>query len=415
MTLMTKNAKAVVLCSVVSLVFLLCAAVSCSGGEKNPSPSVSETDAPVSSVQPVDVSLSDTGMELGFGITRQLTAVGGEQIKWQSSDDGIASVDDQGNVKGMEPGECVISASNEFGRTAECRVTVKKTCYLTIDDGPRDFVGKLLDTLKENDVKVTFFLIDSRNIPIVKRMKEDGHVLGLHTRINSTKYCYSNPYHYYTDLDILNDHIEAYTGTRSVLLRFPGGTGNARSNALTMRRIVNGADDLGYRVFDWTVSAADTAIDASHQKACNIIFSNCVHNQEIILMHDLVFTPEVIKTIVPVLRERGYVFETLDHYPEQSYCVGCRYSHYNEDVPAESLLMKTETAEIMVDEKKDLTVSLIPSNSTDFVTWRSSDESIVKVDKGGKITGISVGESVITARSTSGKTAECRVTVLLKS
>ena len=59
-----------------------------------------------------------------------------------------------------------------------------------------------------------------------------------------------------------------------------------------------------------------------------------------------------------------------------------------------------------------LTVTRIPEDSTDTITWSSSKTSVAKVDKKtGKITGVKKGTAVITARSASGLKADCTVTV----
>jgi Predicted xylanase/chitin deacetylase len=394
-------------------VLLLCAAVSCQKGEEEKEQTGPEPDKTVSSEEPIEVSLSDTSLEIGYGITRALTASGGREIHWSTSDGSVTEVDGNGNVKGTGIGECVITATNEYGKSAQCRVTVKKTCYLTFDDGPLRTAPGLLDALDENGVKATFFLCDTVYLPIVTRMHEEGHALGLHTRINSTKHCYADMFIYYTDLDILNDHIEELTGERCNMLRFPGGTSNSRSNHLTMRRIVNGASDLGYRVFDWTISTEDATENGNYENACQQVYKRCYGNQEIILMHDMPFTADVVRKVVPVIKNRGYVFETLDHYPERSYAFQCRYSRHSEDVPAVSVRIKPrDTIELKEKTGYNLQVEMKPSASTDFVVWQSSDESVVSVNKGGHITGHAPGEAVITARTTSGAAAECRVKVL---
>lgn len=398
--------------ALLAAMLMICAAVSCVESEKEAGQIVSDTDSTVSSAEPVEVSISDINMEIGYGITKHIDAVGGSEIKWSSSDESIASVDSEGNVKGVDLGECVITATNEFGRMAQCNITVKKTCYLTFDDGPLLNINKTLDELKKNDVKGTFFLVDSVYLPVVERMHNEGHTLALHTKQNNTYHCYRNMFIYYTDLDILNDHIEQYAGVRTNILRFPGGTSNKVCDPLTMRRIVNGANDLGYRVFDWTISAADAKANSSFENSYKIICNKCFGKQEIILMHDKFFTAKLIRNIVPKLRQRGYVFETLDHYPDHSYIFKCRYSRTNKDVPAESLKLIPEVTDIQVNETIDLKFRFTPEKSTDFIVWQSSDDSIVKVDKGGQLTGISPGNAVITAKATSGATAQCNVHVI---
>jgi peptidoglycan/xylan/chitin deacetylase (PgdA/CDA1 family) len=58
--------------------------------------------------------------------------------------------------------------------------------YLTFDDGPNpDWTPVLLDALRDTDVRATFFLIDEHittdTAPIVRRMVEEGHAIGLHS------------------------------------------------------------------------------------------------------------------------------------------------------------------------------------------------------------------------------------------
>ena len=409
MTIRFKQAKALVYAACLAAVLLLFAAVSCG---KNGSGSVSGADTDNLSEEPVDVSLSDISMELGYGITRPISAVGGREIRWSSSDENIASVDSSGNVKGIDLGECVITATNEFGRSAQCNVSVKKTCYLSFDDGPFGYAELIMDALRDTGAKGTFFCVDTIYLELVKRMHDEGHTVALHTKKNSTGHCYADMYIYYTDLDLLNDHIEEYTGVRSNILRFPGGTSNHSSDPLTMRRIVNGANDLGYRVFDWTISAEDASPAGCFETSYKLIMNNCFGKQEIILMHDKPFTSKVIRRVVPRLRERGYVFETLDHYPEQSYTFTCYYSRAKADVPAESVRITAENPEVEANQKLLLKAVPVPENSTDFIVWSSSDESVVKVNKGGEITGIAPGEAEIAVKTTSGATAKCKVKVL---
>ena len=399
------------------LVIMLCAVVSCDGGKKESgqSQNVSDADIAVSSGEPEEaapsvVSLSDVSMELGYGITRRIAASGGDQLEWKSSDDQVASVDSSGNVKGAGLGECVITVRNEYGNSAECAVTVKKTCYLTFDDGPTGYADNLLDALKETDVKATFFLVETPFFPIVERMAAEGHVLGLHTRRFHT---YKDEFYYFVNLDLMNDDLEEYTGRRADMLRFPGGSNNTFTDDRNMRRVINGAHDLGYRVFDWTMSVGDASSGASYERSCTMLYSKCVHNQEIVLMHDKSFTPSVIRRMVPVLRERGYVFETLDHYPEDSYEFTPRFNrNHQQDIPSESVVMNKQETELEIGAEYTLKAILTPDLSTDFVVWQSSDEKVVTIDKGGKITGVAEGEAVITVRTTSGKTASCKVKVV---
>ena len=58
----------------------------------------------------------------------------------------------------------------------------RKVAYLTFDDGPGKYTAQLLDILKENDAKATFFLIGQnvKSYPdLVKREEAEGHYVGM--------------------------------------------------------------------------------------------------------------------------------------------------------------------------------------------------------------------------------------------
>jgi hypothetical protein len=55
-----------------------------------------------------------------------------------------------------------------------------------------------------------------------------------------------------------------------------------------------------------------------------------------------------------------------------------------------------------------------PVGSTDRITYSSSDEKVVKVSPTGKVTALAEGKAIITAKTTSGLTAQCVITVKLK-
>lgn len=63
-----------------------------------------------------------------------------------------------------------------------------------------------------------------------------------------------------------------------------------------------------------------------------------------------------------------------------------------------------------------LTATILPQNVTaDTLTWSSSNNNVAKVDSTGKVTAINTGTAVITVKTSNGKTATCRVTVVSKA
>ena len=80
-----------------------------------------------------------------------------------------------------------MSVSSDSVRSQNVSDEVKPVAALTFDDGPNaSSTPILLDGLKERKVRATFFLIGENvekdeNEKIVKRMYEEGHLIGNHT------------------------------------------------------------------------------------------------------------------------------------------------------------------------------------------------------------------------------------------
>ena len=77
--------------------------------------------------EPVEITLTvePTAAELSVGEIRALTADGVENVLWSSSDENVATVDEQGSVTAVNPGTATITVSDEEGKlSAQCQVTV---------------------------------------------------------------------------------------------------------------------------------------------------------------------------------------------------------------------------------------------------------------------------------------------------
>lgn len=78
---------------------------------------------------------------------------------------------------------------------------------------------------------------------------------------------------------------------------------------------------------------------------------------------------------------------------------------------AQGVSILPEEISLKVGEDKTITPTLNPFNATSVITWLSFDESIVKVDKNGTVTGVSVGQAYIIVKTQEGHMAKCLVNV----
>ena len=184
----------------------------------------------------------------------------------------------------------------------------EKVIALTIDDGPwSKTTTEMLDILKQNDVKATFFWVGStlqENPEIAKRVVAEGHAIGNHTW-----------HHWYHKMDAAtakneiektNQLIYKTTGVKTSFFRPPGGYLN---NGLAAY-----AKSQKNSVVMWSVTSADTDPRAKYQ----VFIKNVLRDAKpgaIVLMHDgggnRERTVKALPEIITGLKKQGYKFVTI--------------------------------------------------------------------------------------------------------
>ena len=398
-------------------VMILFFAVSCGPGKESPgSEDVSTEITSENTVILVSVSLSNTELITGVNVFHDISASGGERLTWRSTDDAIASVSQEGRITGNSLGECDIMVENEFGNTAACHVTVRKSAFITIDDGPLNHCCFILDALKETDAKATFFVVKTYNTAMLKRIHREGHFIGMHTYSHSMGVCYRSQASYLMDLEKMKDFLEEQVGVRPDVIRFPGGASNTviYNNPLFMERLVAGSGDLGYRVFDWTASGGDATTESiTSDDVARRANRQCYRDMDIILLHDKATTADALRKLVPKLRRRGYILETLDHCSLDSWVLPTSYQQHNgsKKKPCETVFLDVGQLDMKPAKTVQLTATTDPTDTTDFVRFVSDDPLVASVTLDGKVTSNRIGTTRIRAIASSGKEAVCYVTV----
>ena len=76
--------------------------------------------------------------------------------------------------------------------------------------------------------------------------------------------------------------------------------------------------------------------------------------------------------------------------------------------------MNKQETTLVKGASETLKATINPSDTTDskVLTWTTSNNRVATVDGNGKVTGVSEGEATITVRTSNGKTASCKVTVI---
>ncbi len=219
-------------------------------------------------------------------------------------------------------------AAAQNGSADSGEYTGPTTVYLTFDDGPSKNTEKVLDILKQYNVKATFFSIGNESdyaATLYKRIIDEGHTLANHTYNHTYSKVYASTDAFWESVTRFEDYVEKVTGTRPAkILRFPGGSNNTVSENHTkgiMKTLTRQAKEKGYQYYDWNVSSNDAAKTLQDK---NVII-NSVLNQSykkrraIVLFHDAAgksTTVEALPTILDTLKERGCIFAAIDETVE---------------------------------------------------------------------------------------------------
>ena len=189
--------------------------------------------------------------------------------------------------------------------------TEEKVLYLTFDAGYENgHTAAILDTLKKHDVKAAFFLVGNylnRNADLVRRMVEEGHIVGNHTMTHPNMSAISDMDAFRKELEGLEALFKEVTGKElPKYYRPPQGVYSEKNLQM--------AKELGYKTVFWSLAYADW--DNTKQPDLEYAMGRLIprtHNGAVILLHSTSKTnAEILATLLTKWKDMGYRFETID-------------------------------------------------------------------------------------------------------
>ncbi len=184
-----------------------------------------------------------------------------------------------------------------------------KKVYLTFDDGPSMYTEEILNILKENDVKATFFVIgktDDYSKQMYNKIIEEGHTLAMHSYSHQYSSIYSSVKAFKEDLQEIEQLLTDVTGQKPLYYRFPGGSSNTVSK-IDMKKFISCLNEEGITYFDWNVingDAVSSKLVSKDELVDNVMTGIKDYDTSIVLMHDagtkettVEALPEIIKNI----------------------------------------------------------------------------------------------------------------------
>lgn len=196
--------------------------------------------------------------------------------------------------------------------------STEKRVFLTFDDGPSNKITpQVLEILKSEDIKATFFLLGSRvelYPELVKTEYEEGHFLANHGYSHTYSKIYSSPESVLEEYNKTTQAIRNAIGIPeydSHLFRFPGGLpgGKYKEVKKQAKELLNSNNIANV---DWNALTGDAegkkTVDDQMSYAIKTIGNK---NSVVILMHDAAdkqITVEVLPQLIKYLKENGYRF-----------------------------------------------------------------------------------------------------------
>lgn len=196
----------------------------------------------------------------------------------------------------------------------------RKKVYLTFDDGPGKQTKKILDVLKKEKVKATFFVVGKEGQyakKLYRRIVKEGHTLGMHSYSHISDSIYESKKSFTKDLEQIYKQLYQITGQQPVFYRFPGGS-STQSTSIPIQTFTKVLQEKNITYIDWNVISPDiNTPTVSKRDMVNSIVENVSQfESSVVLLYDSEEHPLTVKALpdlIKSLKDKNYELLPLDN------------------------------------------------------------------------------------------------------
>ena len=292
-----------------------------------------------------------------------------KSVSWSSSNTGVATVDQNGKVKGVGGGTSTITASTANGKTATCTVTVNvavtgvslNKSELTFYKGDSETLVATVSPSDATNKTVTW----SSGSNAVATVDQSGKVTAV-GKGNTT----------------ITASIDGFQATCSVTVMIAVTSVTLNKTSLTLEK-------GGEETLIATVNPNDADDKSVSWSSSNTGVATVDQNGKV--------------------SAKGGGAATITVKTANGKTATCTVTV---NVKVTGVTLDQVTLSVEVGQSKKLTATITPSDATDkTLTWSSGSNSIATVDQNGNVSGVSQGTTTITVTTGNGLTATCTVTV----
>ena len=165
---------------------------------------------------------------------------------------------------------------------------------------------RILDILKENDVKATFFMTGEwveKYPEDVKKIAKDGHALGNHSQ-NHKKMSEISAEECKEEIMAVHNKVKELTGVEMEVFRPPYGDYDDK--------LVDVSYEVGYYPIQWSIDSLDWKNYGVNSIIDTVVNHKALDNGGIILMHNgSRYTADALQGVIDGLKKKGYTFVTI--------------------------------------------------------------------------------------------------------
>lgn len=196
-----------------------------------------------------------------------------------------------------------------------------KRVFLTFDDGPTQSVTPfILDLLKKENIKATFFVLGNRakaNPDLIKREFEEGHYIANHGYTHKYSTIYQNSQTVLDEYNYTESCIQEALENpdyHSRLFRFPGGSVGGYYHSIK-KQTKPFLKEQGIVSLDWNALSKDAeGAKTKEELLQNVIDTTGKKQNVVLLMHDAadkILTYEILQDVIEYYRDNGYEFKNI--------------------------------------------------------------------------------------------------------
>ena len=189
--------------------------------------------------------------------------------------------------------------------------TAEKVLYLTFDAGYENgCTAKILDVLKAHQVPAAFFLVGNymqKNADLVRRMVEEGHIVGNHTMHHHDMSKLSDKSAFAKELTELEACFKEIAGKELPRYYRP-------PQGIYSEENLRHAQELGYKTVFWSLAYVDWVNNdqPTREEAFEKLLPR-THNGAVVLLHSTSATnADILDELLTKWESMGYRFESIN-------------------------------------------------------------------------------------------------------